>query len=131
LETPWDPLHRAYFSGYAMWTYLNTPFLMALPGFEVEEVAPWREGEKTWRVLRTRFPAAIPSHCPTQEFTSDPTSCCVDTTIRSMCPAASQRLNTRTISQSSMASGSRRNVALTRVAPVVFRTEIEPTFGST
>src|SRR5262249_55765812 len=25
-ETPWEPLHRAYFSGYAMWTYLNTPF---------------------------------------------------------------------------------------------------------
>ena len=25
-ETPWDPVHRAYFSGCALWTYLNTPF---------------------------------------------------------------------------------------------------------
>src|ERR1044071_4195186 len=21
MNTPWDPLHRAYFNGYAMWTY--------------------------------------------------------------------------------------------------------------
>ena len=27
-ETPWDPVHRAYFSGYALWTYLNTPVLV-------------------------------------------------------------------------------------------------------
>jgi hypothetical protein len=27
-ETPWDPVHRAYFSGYALWTYLNTPFFL-------------------------------------------------------------------------------------------------------
>ena len=24
-ETPWDDLHLAYFSGYAIWNYLNTP----------------------------------------------------------------------------------------------------------
>ncbi len=48
----------------SMWTYLNTPFLMALPGFEVEEIAPWQEGEETWRVLRATFPAEIESHCP-------------------------------------------------------------------
>src|SRR5262249_51033567 len=23
MNTPWDPLHRAYFNGYAMWTYLT------------------------------------------------------------------------------------------------------------
>ena len=27
LETPWDDLQLAYLAGYAMWTYLNTPFL--------------------------------------------------------------------------------------------------------
>jgi hypothetical protein len=53
-----------HFNGYAMWTYLNTPFLMALPGFQVEEIEPWREGEETWRVLRVTFPAEIESHCP-------------------------------------------------------------------
>src|SRR5260370_35063161 len=44
LNTPWDLLHRAYFNGYARWTYLTTPFLMAMPGFEVSEIAPWQEG---------------------------------------------------------------------------------------
>jgi hypothetical protein len=57
-----------------MWTYLNTPFLMALPSFEVEEIAPWQEGEETWRVLRATFPAEIESHCPLQEFYFGPDS---------------------------------------------------------
>ena len=26
MNTPWDPLHRAYFNGEALWTYLTTPF---------------------------------------------------------------------------------------------------------
>jgi hypothetical protein len=34
MDTPWDPLHRAYFNGYALWTYLTTPFFMAMRGFE-------------------------------------------------------------------------------------------------
>jgi hypothetical protein len=28
-KDPWDPLHRAYFNGEALWTYLTTPFLLA------------------------------------------------------------------------------------------------------
>ena len=31
MDTPWDPLDRAYFNGYALWTYLATPFLLAMP----------------------------------------------------------------------------------------------------
>jgi len=27
VETKWDNLHLLYFSGYAMWTYLTSPFL--------------------------------------------------------------------------------------------------------
>ena len=27
MNTSWDPLHRAYFNGEALWTYLTTPFL--------------------------------------------------------------------------------------------------------
>jgi hypothetical protein len=34
MNTPWDPLHLAYFNGYAMWTYLTTPFFMAMPDFK-------------------------------------------------------------------------------------------------
>ena len=68
LETPWDPLDRAYFNGYALWTYLTTPFLLAIPGFEIEEIEPWREDGETWRGLRATFPASIASHSTQQDF---------------------------------------------------------------
>ena len=29
-DTPWDDIHVAYFSGEALWTYLNTPFRLHL-----------------------------------------------------------------------------------------------------
>src|ERR1700754_1302926 len=56
MNTPWDALQRAYFNGEALWTYLTTPFLLALPGVEVGEGEPWVEGNETWRMLRARFP---------------------------------------------------------------------------
>jgi len=68
MNTPWDLLHRAYFNGYARWTYLTTPFLMTMPGFEVAEIPPWREGSELWRGLRARFPNAIASHSKEQDF---------------------------------------------------------------
>src|SRR5262245_46203169 len=37
IHTPWDPLQRAYFNGEALWTYLTTPFLLAMDGVRVEE----------------------------------------------------------------------------------------------
>jgi hypothetical protein len=68
LRTNWDPLHRAYFNGYALWTYLTTPFLLAMDGFEVREIEPWREGAEVWRGLRATFPASIASHSKEQDF---------------------------------------------------------------
>ncbi|RZT35578.1 hypothetical protein [Cupriavidus agavae] len=68
METPWDPLHRAYFNGYAMWTYLTSPFHLAMPGFEVDDIPPWVEGSEHWRGLRVRFPDDIATHCRAQEF---------------------------------------------------------------
>src|SRR5262245_55073837 len=56
MSTPWDELHRAYFYGEALWTYLTTPFLLAGDDVRVEEGEPWHEGEETWRVLRAYFP---------------------------------------------------------------------------
>src|SRR6266704_4776198 len=53
LETPWSDLQLAYFVGCAMWTYLNTPFLLVRPGVESEEVAPWQEAGETWRRLKS------------------------------------------------------------------------------
>jgi hypothetical protein len=71
MDTPWDPLHRAYFNGEALWTYLATPFAFALDGFRVEETTPWREGKETWRVMRVYFPGSIETHCQVQDFFFD------------------------------------------------------------
>ena len=68
MHTTWDPLHRAYFNGEALWTYLTTPFLLAMDGVEVEETEPWREGAETWRVLRAYFPGTIETHSAIQDF---------------------------------------------------------------
>jgi hypothetical protein len=67
-STPWDPLQRAYFNGEALWTYLTTPFLLAMEGVSVEETEPWREGSDTWRVLRAYLPGSIETHCLVQDF---------------------------------------------------------------
>jgi hypothetical protein len=65
-ETPWDPLHVAYFQGEALWTYLNSPFLYAQPGFVTEEIRPIDvEGER-WRRLKVIFPDHIKSHTKEQ-----------------------------------------------------------------
>jgi hypothetical protein len=68
MNTPWDSLHRAYFNGEALWTYLTTPFLLAMEGVRVEETDPWREGDETWRVLRAYFPGSIETHNLVQDF---------------------------------------------------------------
>ncbi|MGV9602659.1 hypothetical protein ACWDR2_02760 [Streptomyces sp. NPDC003631] len=68
LQSPWDPLDRAYFNGYALWTYLTTPFLLTMPGFTVTEIEPWREGDEIWRSLRATFPPEIASHSTEQDF---------------------------------------------------------------
>jgi hypothetical protein len=65
-QTPWDNLHVAYFSSYALWTYFNSPFLYTLPGFACEEIAPWQEGGETWRRLKVTFPDTVASHCKVQ-----------------------------------------------------------------
>lgn len=71
LETPWTPLQLAYFAGYAMWTYLNTPFLFAWDGVRTEEVEPWEEDGETWRRLRVTLPPELPSHSTIQTFHFD------------------------------------------------------------
>ena len=61
-ETPWDPLHVAYFQGEALWTYLNTPFLYAQPGFVTEEISPIEVEGEPCRRLKVTFPPQIKSH---------------------------------------------------------------------
>ena len=71
LTTPWDPLQRAYFNGYALWTYLTTPFLMTLPGFTVKELDPIEDNGERWFGLQARFPDRFASHSRLQEFYFD------------------------------------------------------------
>ncbi len=70
-ETQWDNLDLAYFSGYAIWTYLTTPFLFVLPGFVTAEMEPWTENHEVWRRLRVVFPADVASHSTEQVFYFD------------------------------------------------------------
>jgi hypothetical protein len=71
LETPWDPLQRAYFNGYALWTYLTTPFLMTLPEFTVTEIDPIEDNGERWYGLQVHFPDRFASHSQLQEFYFD------------------------------------------------------------
>jgi hypothetical protein len=68
VDAPWDALDRAYFNGYALWTYLTTPFHFAMSGFEVEDIAAWREQGELWSGLRVTYPPNIASHSRQQDF---------------------------------------------------------------
>jgi hypothetical protein len=70
-ETPWTNLQLAYFAGYAMWTYLTSPFTFTLPGYEVEEMEPWQENGETWRRLQVTFGPYIATHSKVQTFYID------------------------------------------------------------
>ena len=71
LQTPWTELQLAYFAGCAMWTYLNTTFVLAWPGVETEELEPWPSEEGAWRRLAVRFPANIATHSAVQTLYFD------------------------------------------------------------
>jgi hypothetical protein len=67
----WDDLDALYFAGYAMWNYLNTPFMLAGEGFSSREGEPLEvEGER-WRRLDVGFPAGLHTHCGEQAFYFD------------------------------------------------------------
>ena len=75
---PWDRLDTAYFAGYALWNYLNVPFLFLRPDVGVVEVEPWTETSshtlgrpEEWRRLEVTFPEAIATHNRTQVFYYD------------------------------------------------------------
>lgn len=68
MQTPWDPLHRAYFTCYALCLQLTTPFLLAQEGVRVHEIEPWVEADETWSVLRAEFAGPIATHSGVQDF---------------------------------------------------------------
>jgi hypothetical protein len=66
LETPWNTLQLAYFTGYAMWTYTAEPFNLTLPGVRTEEGDSWNEAGSRWRRLHVDYPDGIATHSPHQ-----------------------------------------------------------------
>src|SRR5215468_6404248 len=64
MNTPWDPLHRAYFNGDALWTYLTTPFLLAMSGVRVGRSSRGRRGQRSGapceHTLRARSRLIVP-----------------------------------------------------------------------
>jgi hypothetical protein len=70
--TPWDDLHVAYFSGEALYTYFNTPFLCTYEGFSSEGIPPIQVDGETWRRLKVTFPDSVKSHTKTQIFCFGP-----------------------------------------------------------
>jgi len=63
----WDAIDFAYFCGYAMWNYMNLPFLLAFPGVTVTE----SDRQTTGTRLQVSYPDAIPTHSATQELYFD------------------------------------------------------------
>lgn len=57
-DTPWDPLHLAYFNGYAMWTYHALPFVLAEPGYHDR-----RRAHYSGRPDAARFERPLPRGC--------------------------------------------------------------------
>jgi hypothetical protein len=70
-DTSWDPLHLAYFNGYAMWIYHAAPFVLSEPDHVVTDVAPVEHDGEMLRGINVRFPSAIHSHSPEQQFYFD------------------------------------------------------------
>lgn len=71
MTTPWDQLHLAYFSGFAMWNYLTTPFIFTMDGVHTHEIEPWQEADEQWRRLHVTFPKHVNTHSSEQVFYID------------------------------------------------------------
>jgi hypothetical protein len=71
-ESPWGAIHVAYFSGEALWTYLNTPFLYMQARFAKEEIGSIEVEGETWRRLKVIFPEEVKSHTREQIFCFGP-----------------------------------------------------------
>jgi hypothetical protein len=60
--TRWDAVQVAYFQSRARWSSFTGPFLLAQPGVEIRELAPWDERGETWQRLAATFPPANGDH---------------------------------------------------------------------
>lgn len=65
----WDTLDFAYFSGYAIWGYMTTPFLLLHDGVEVTVASA--PGSDEYTKLAVKFPQTLPVHSACQDFYFD------------------------------------------------------------
>lgn len=67
----WSDLHLLYFAGYALWNYLNSPFIISYEGAHVLSCRTWKEMGQIWQKVQIKFKDQIPTHSPIQEFYFD------------------------------------------------------------
>jgi hypothetical protein len=70
-ETQWTALQTIYFASYAMWNYINIPFVFAKFDYQEQEIEPWKENGEVWKRLKVIFPQHIATHTPVQTFYID------------------------------------------------------------
>src|SRR5260370_38972268 len=70
VETPWDDLNLAYFSGYAMWNYLNTPSSFCCPTFKPKKLNPGTRTVKNAGGSRSHFRIMLQRTAPRRFSTS-------------------------------------------------------------
>jgi hypothetical protein len=70
-ETFHEEPYLVFLCGFSIWDYLTTPFLLAHPGVQIEELPPWHEHDQPWRRLQAVFPPDLVAHSPAQTFYFD------------------------------------------------------------
>ncbi|KUI22273.1 hypothetical protein AU194_05890 [Mycobacterium sp. GA-2829] len=71
ITSPWTALQRAYFSGYALWGYLNSPFLLSRREVNLHRLKPVEHHGRVLVGIGADFPAALPVHSRRQRFYFD------------------------------------------------------------
>ena len=71
IETSWSKLQLVYFSSYATWNYLTTPFNFLMPGFRFNELDTWEENGETLRRIEVHYPEHFATHSKRQVFYFD------------------------------------------------------------
>ena len=67
----WDEVQLAYYCGYLIWNHIATPFILADPDFETEELPRSRKRGENLRRLRAGFPSRVVTHATVQTFYFD------------------------------------------------------------
>lgn len=67
----WSDLDALYFSSYAMWNYLNTPFMLSGDGYGVVEGEEAEVEGRRCRRLDVTFPEPVHAHSRRQSFYFD------------------------------------------------------------